>query len=55
MSSKKQRKAAEKDKGVSLHPIPFEEAVGDLLKVKPRDRQNRSKESLGKAKKRRSK
>ena len=35
-SSRKQRKAAEKDKGVLPTPIPFEEApVGDLLKVKP--------------------
>lgn len=33
-----QRKVEDKEKGsgrLSLQPIPFEEAVGDILKVKP--------------------
>lgn len=35
--SKKDKKKQPRDKPVSLEPLEFEEAVADLLKVKPKD------------------
>ena len=35
--NKKDNKKRPKDKPVSLEPLEFEEAVADLLKVKPKD------------------
>ena len=37
MSEEKDKKKRPKDKPVSLAPLEFEEAVEDLLKVKPKE------------------
>lgn len=37
----KPKKKPRKDQPVSLDPIPFEEAVADLLKVKPKPKKDR--------------
>ena len=43
MDEKKDKKKRPKDKPVSLAPLEFEEAVEDLLKVKPKPEEEPTK------------
>ena len=43
----------ERERGVSLNPVPFEEAVGDLLKVKKPEGKTKPKKAQSRERKKR--
>lgn len=47
VDDEKKRKRSNAEKPISLKPLKFDEAVSDLLKVKPEDKKERKEESYG--------
>jgi hypothetical protein len=44
MSGKESEQSKPKQQGISLDPMPFDEAVSDLLKVRPPPKKKRSRQ-----------